>query len=49
MWIDYNLDIDGLNKEDLDEVKQIIKAAEHKNKTPPLNNISIGKHIINKW
>jgi NAD+ synthase len=37
--IDHNIDLEGLNKEDVEKVKKMMKAAEHKNKMPPIYKI----------
>ncbi len=37
--IDYNLNFEGLNKEDVEKVKKMMKRAEHKNKMPPIYQI----------
>jgi len=39
--LDYNLDIKGLNKQDVDRVKKMMKGAEHKNRIPPKFEIGI--------
>lgn len=37
--LDYDLDLDGLNKEDVEKVKKMMKSTEHKNKIPPMYEI----------
>jgi NAD+ synthase len=37
--LDHNLDLEGLNQKDIEKIKKMMKAAEHKNKTPPLYEI----------
>ena len=34
--MDYNLDFDGLNQADIDKVKRMMRAAEHKLNMPPM-------------
>ncbi len=39
--LDYNLDIKGLNKQDVDRVKKMMNGTEHKNRMPPIFEIKI--------